>query len=200
METPTKQRSVVDLIESLEHFVDDQALIQAENEFGKSLESGETVNGINSHDPMFGFANLPIVMTPSTAPTSKPFMSTTFDADLSNGSVTFSDYELNEIGELTLLGVDYIENGNSGEQMNLPNGSDTAFEQPNHSNAVKKPQANVNKRIKQTTDAIPLKRRKIDENAVPNAMKLPEASKKGAMHKIIVDKETLAQMRQQKSK
>lgn len=199
MDTPTKQPSVVDLIESLEHFVDDQALIQAENEFGKSLES--SVHGIDSQDPMFGFANLPIVMTPSTAPTPKPFMSTTFDVDFSNGPVTFSDYELNEIGELTLLSVDNIENGNSGEQKKLPNGSDTALEQPNHSNAVIKPQTNANKTIKHTTDAIPLKRRKIDENVVPNTMKLPNGvPKKGSMHKIIVDKETLAQMREQKSK
>lgn len=188
LEPPSEKPTVVDLIKSLENFVEEKAPINIKN----------SVKGINSQDPMFGFANLPMVMTPSTAPTSDPFMSTTFDTNFSNSPVTFSEYELNEIGELTLLSVD-IENGNSDEQMNLPNGLHKVLEQSNHSIPLAKKQANVNKRFKHTTDAIPLKRRKKDENAMPNAMELLEGPKSGLMHKIIIDKETLAEMRKQKS-
>lgn len=197
LELSSDQPNVFDLIKSLEHFVEEERPIEIKNECEKSLQSD--VKGINSNDPMFGFGHLPIVMTPSTASTTEPFMSTTFGMDFLNSPVTFSEYELNEIGELTLVSGD-IENGNSGEQMMLPNASHKVLEQSNHSILLDKQQSNVNRRIKHTTDIIPLKRRKIDENAVPNAMKLLEGLKTGLMHKIIVDKKTLTQMREQKSK
>lgn len=190
LESPNEQPSVADLIKSLENFVEEKAPIQIKNGIAKSLQSD--VEGINLQDPMFCFANLPIVMTP------EPFMSTTFDTGFSNSPVTFSEYELNEIGELT-LNVD-IENGNSDEQMNLPNGSHKLLEQSNHLIPLVKHQANVNKRIKHATDAIPLKRRKKNEKAIVNAIKLLEGPKTGLMHKIIVDKETLTKMRKQKSR
>lgn len=209
LEPPSEEPSVADLIKSLEHFVEEEVPIhQIKSKVGKSLQS--SVDGINSQDPMFGFANLPIVMTPS-----KSIMNATFDMDLSNSPVTFSEYELNEIGELTLLSVD-IENENSGEQISLPNGLHKALQQSNHSIPLVKQHANGNKRVineHHTTSAIPIKRRKKDENAVPNATKLLKGPKTGLMHKmnvaketlgsthkIIVDKETLAQMREQKSK
>lgn len=186
LEPACEEPSIVDLIKSLENFVEEEVPIQIKNQNEKF------------EDPMFGLSSLPIVMTPSTALTIEPFMSTTFDFPTS--PVTFSEYELNEIGELTLLGVD-VENRSSGEQINLPNGgSHKTLEQSNHLISLVKQAANVNKRIKALNDALPLKRRKKEENAVPNAIKLLQRPKTGLMHKIIVDKETLAQMREQKSK
>lgn len=184
LEPPSEQPSEVDLIKSLQDFVEEEVSIQIEN----------------FEDPMLGFANLPVFMTPSTAPTTEPFMNTTFD--FPNNPVTFSEYELNDIGELKLLTVNSdIEIRNSGEQMNLAtDDSHKALEESNYS-VPKVKRVNAKKGTKDEKDVIPTKRRKKDENIVPNAIKdLKEGPKTGFKHKIIVDKETLARMREQKSK
>lgn len=215
LEYSTEPANTVDPIESL----DQQFMAHDGPNRWTKKESGKLTKESKPLDPMLGFANWPITMSPPllrNTPKSEQFAASTFDMELPNSPVTFSEYELNELGELTLFTANNVtERENFNEQIAFTNASYKALGQSNHSIPLVEQQAakkiksdkratakheraiNNRKKPKNTDETVSIKRRKCDENSIPNAIKILEASKR--MHKIIIDKDTLKQMRDLKS-